>query len=797
MGSGKMGYGAVVTQMFCGDKSSSMTSSTPEERGTSTIESCYDLDVYDSMGDGLTSPWAAQGGLAGGFSFSIDGEVVVEHRGMACPTGDTDEWEDCAIQNGFDYCGVRVCTVNDNGEFKATMNTLSGSQCSLSLPQCDAESRFASSQSSIKVNVATDSFADELSWDLRKSSKTDSKSMDQGVNNDLLLSGGGQVYEEGSKTEVKLGQRGVGVPLGDNDMYLSKACLPDDQTDDTCYDFRAYDTYGDGMGCGADGSLSITLQTEDGTLNLEQEDTNIAKRQQVNGQMQMACMGRKKLSKWSFCAVRICSDGEVFGLEGNQCDFGLGDALIDEAFLGLDPFSVVNMRPQGSDVDMTPQNSDVTKPEKEEVEVITVDLDDLGLDVIFFAEDEIAEIVPADQTWAEYYEELGPGFTLETLNASLQPNNDEVSPTQAKPNQQGNTNFQGQKGPRPDSGKLNTNQGQQDNTNFQAVKGPRPDSGKLDTNQGQQDNTSFQAQKGPRPNSGKLNPKPQNEQFNFQSANGNQQQERTAPLKPFSTDLLSVQFPYPLEHQRANQMSYEVSEYLVTYFADMNSRNGRLLEGEAMTPIRFDLDCTKDQKNVGQEKRWVMSCDGDAVFRTSSSATLPTKKDMNKVIRDAFLGEPKEQFLEKMYDHDGKKKKNQTKEEKLKAREEKLQQKQAEKSKLQQKQEVLNIDQVGMDNKKQTKLEKKQMKMDKLEAKREKLQLKQQEQQGENTMGYVSGSMSEMSDSDKGFAIIGGDIHVFVKDRAGGDKVYGDKKGGRRHTRMLRSSGLNGSESRS
>jgi len=738
LGSGKLGYGAVVTHTICADKAprlSTMTSMAASSANKRIIESCYDLELSDSNGDGLTAPHSAQGGLAGGFSFSIDGNVAVEHRGEACLSDDNAEWNDCAVKSGFEYCGVRVCTVNNNdGASEAIISSLSGSQCALAAPMCDAESIIASSASSISVNVDTDSYADELSWELRQSTKNDSKKMNQALQNDLLLAGGEPVYQEGSIDNVIMGQPGVGVALDGNESYESEACLPDSQGEDnTCYDFRAYDAYGDGMGCGADGSLSIVLETEEGRMTLEQTDRDMAKRQRVDGEQRLACMNKKKLSKWSYCAVRICADGEVIGLEGNQCEFGFGDDLVDQDYLDTDPLSGLSMKLQNSGL--------------EEDEVVMIELEDIGLNVIIDTDNAADNLVivpiteeDLDPTWAAYYDALGPEFKDNPNGASMQPNNAESSPNQDKPPKNG------QKGPRPNAGKLNNK--------YQGVKGPKQNSGKLNNSQGQ---------------NGPQEPIPMNQQQQQQ-----QGREQTMELKRFSTNLLEVRFPYPLKYTRNNQISDEVSDYLVSYFADKNNRNGP--DDEDVAPIKFELDCTKVQRNIGPEKRWVMNCDGTAVFQSSSPSPLPTKKVMNNIIRDAFMGESKEQFLERMYNYDTKKNNKVMKKQKLEAK----------KDKLQQKQGAINIGE-AMDQKKQNKLQKKQMKMDRLEVKNQKQQQKQQQEQGENVMGYVSGSqyMSEMSDSDKGYAIIDGNIHVYIDD---------DKKGGgRRHERMLRRSGLNGS----
>ena len=358
MTSGAVGYGAVVTHTMCADKATNLealqTSSGPDSYigSSSLVESCYDLELKDVMGDGLTAPHSAQGGLAGGFSVQVDNVPVAEHRGMACLSEDESEWNECALEGGFEYCGVRVCVTNDTtggaagtasaATTKATVSGLTSSQCQLSQPQCSPNSPLtATSQSSLTVNVDTDSWGDELSWEARRSTKGDSKKMNMALMNDLILAGGPPVFgAESSPLPTTtttgelplLGQIGVGIsPLGDNESYESVACIPKDmEPTDTCFDLRVYDAYGDGIGCGASGSVSFTIENDDGlAVGLTQRDEDMAKRHTVNGESRKACVGKEALSKWSYCAVRLCGDGTVLGLEGNQCEFGQGLALID------------------------------------------------------------------------------------------------------------------------------------------------------------------------------------------------------------------------------------------------------------------------------------------------------------------------------------------------------------------------------------------------------------------------------------------------------------------------------------
>ena len=50
--------------------------------GGGAPRSCYDLELWDGNGDGLTAPHSGQGGLAGGITLTLDGHSVWEHRGQ-------------------------------------------------------------------------------------------------------------------------------------------------------------------------------------------------------------------------------------------------------------------------------------------------------------------------------------------------------------------------------------------------------------------------------------------------------------------------------------------------------------------------------------------------------------------------------------------------------------------------------------------------------------------------------------------------------------------------------------------
>jgi hypothetical protein len=772
VGTGNLGYGAVITHTVCADRATPTGNEVGNANAATDIESCYDLELMDSNGDGLTAPHSAtgSGGLAGGFTLQIDyGHVVVEHRGRACPSGSSsseEEWNECAVENGFGYCGVRVCTISDGsngGVGRATVSNLSGSHCSLDTPQCDASSSSATSSSSIKVVVDTDSYADELSYEVRKSNRNDSTKMKLATQGELILAGGNPVYAEGTETVI-LGQLGVGIALADNESYESAMCLPDSMTavasaEDTCYDIRAYDAYGDGMGCGADGSFSVVLETPDERYKLTQLDKNQAKKQSVEGQVKLACMNKEKLSKWSYCAVRVCADGTVEGLEGNQCDFGMGEALIDTRYLDveIDPLQEMGVPPVVN-AQSVMQSQSGNKPEK--VEMIKFENFELSIVDGNKPSSEKDDII--DPTWAEYYENLQPGFKED--GAFQQPVPSSESYQDSRPNKQG----QGMKGPRPNAAKLNNQEGSSSST-------PKPQKEGV-------------GQKGPRPNAAKLNLPGQEEDDMRPNSSSQGPDQIILPLKPFGTDLLDVNFPKSIKFPRPKQLSAAVATYLLETFAENDDND---------TPTDFNLECNKSRERVGAEVRWHVDCDGTAVY--PSSAEPPRMKLLNKLVRDAFEGKSKEDFLELMYGMDDdalspssntsnnnaqRRKKKQQKRKKMMQR---LKAKQAQMQQQPSPSSAVNINQV-MNDKKQSKLDKKQAK----QQQQQQASQSSPPKEGElNVMGYISGSQNINQFS----SAVGedGNIYVFIGDekkegrqKRNKNNPKKDSGGGGRH-RMLRS----------
>ncbi len=91
--------------------------------------------------------------------------------------------EECTRKVRFEYCGARVCAIMYDGAFwdiheggtttvaaaaaanSYTLSTLPGSQCNVFQPQCD--DRSSTTHVPLANEVKTDSFGNELSWEVR------------------------------------------------------------------------------------------------------------------------------------------------------------------------------------------------------------------------------------------------------------------------------------------------------------------------------------------------------------------------------------------------------------------------------------------------------------------------------------------------------------------------------------------------------------------------------------------------------------------------------------------------------
>jgi len=201
--------------------------------------------------------------------------------------------------------------------------------------------------------------------------------------------------------------------------------------------------------------------------------------------------------------------------------------------------------------------------------------------------------------------------------------------------------------------------------------------------------------------------------FNEQVAS---QRRESVKLKPFTINILDVEFPHDLEDSRPSQLSNSVADYLLSYFNEYAKKKDYV-----PAPADLKLDCTRFKKKVrGSEVQWVMVCEGDAEFRLPPSTSPPPRKNLSRVIREAFDGKAMEKFLEAIYDYgkedkekEGKKKEDKKKEDKEVKEKKKLQggggSSSSERSQKQNK------------NKMEKKEAKKQMKLDKKEDKKQRL----------------------------------------------------------------------------
>ncbi|KAL7505028.1 hypothetical protein ACHAXN_002946 [Cyclotella atomus] len=271
---------------------------------------CWDFELHDDFGDGLTAPHSDSGGTPGSFTLYLNDVLVASHTTVPCLLeNESGKSNECASKHGFEYCGLRICRVGES----VSVSNLQGSQCSIDERQCGSDSSTSLSTSdAFQVHLNTDGYSADISWDLRDTA------------GNLVLSGG--------NTDIigTLAQPGA-VEFDNFESFHSSICLPQDE----CYDFRVYDVYGDGISCGADGSISLSFP---GGKSLLQEDENVANLQRLDdGTKTLACMDKKEKSAWhlwSFCHVRVCQDGSVTGLEGNQCSFGDSE-LVDPNATGF------------------------------------------------------------------------------------------------------------------------------------------------------------------------------------------------------------------------------------------------------------------------------------------------------------------------------------------------------------------------------------------------------------------------------------------------------------------------------
>ena len=302
MAAGNFGHGAVVERRVCADKVdpagtyAGYFEKKEHDAVSSAVGSCYDTVLDGTKKGGKTSRSRRGGGSGGSFALLMDGVEVATHTGGR------------GKSSGFEKCAFRACATSDGGHH--TLSNLAGSDCELVEPKCDEAYH---KERLVKVELKTDSKAsDETSWELRKSDAHASPMLDAATDNELLMAGGSPVYD--SDGSAWMGKSGVGVEFAGppGQKFASTTCMSAAESRENnggCYDFRARDSRGDGLRDG-DGSIKVTV----GRTRLVERD-----------------------DEWAYCAVRVCADGTVRGLQGNQCEFGRGPGLVDRINDGMDP----------------------------------------------------------------------------------------------------------------------------------------------------------------------------------------------------------------------------------------------------------------------------------------------------------------------------------------------------------------------------------------------------------------------------------------------------------------------------
>jgi len=116
-------------------------------------------------------------------------------------------------------------------------------------------------------------------------------------------------------------------------------------------------------------------------------------------------------------------------------------------------------------------------------------------------------------------------------------------------------------------------------------------------------------------------------------------------IDQFTTYLLATDFPYPLTYQTEQELSGAISRHVASY-----------LRGAIDAPLlNLGVHCAKYAEPLGPERRWVLSCDGAAIFdETPLDARTRTgsarrSTEVNAAVRRAFAGQAKSELLEEMY----------------------------------------------------------------------------------------------------------------------------------------------------
>jgi hypothetical protein len=110
-------------------------------------------------------------------------------------------------------------------------------------------------------------------------------------------------------------------------------------------------------------------------------------------------------------------------------------------------------------------------------------------------------------------------------------------------------------------------------------------------------------------------------------------------LKTFAIPLLSTNFPYKMKYRRSKDITKFVSTFLEEQWTTINSNDDK--DGSKPT---FQLNCNKSKSKMGNEKRWVITCEDNMVIFKNSP------KLVDSFISDVLTDkDTMESFLERMY----------------------------------------------------------------------------------------------------------------------------------------------------
>lgn len=109
-------------------------------------------------------------------------------------------------------------------------------------------------------------------------------------------------------------------------------------------------------------------------------------------------------------------------------------------------------------------------------------------------------------------------------------------------------------------------------------------------------------------------------------------------MKTFAIALLSTNFPYKMKYRRSKDITKFVSTFLEEQWTTINSNDDK-----DSTPT-FQLNCNKSKSKMGNDKRWVITCEDNMVIFKNSP------KLVDSFISDVLTDkDTMEKFLESMY----------------------------------------------------------------------------------------------------------------------------------------------------